>query len=62
MRWKLANWSLLLYSGQQVLEMIADLQAKIIGEGAESQKVYEEFSEWPAVLNDWAQLLQAVVY
>merc|ERR1719238_1561011 len=26
--------------------MIEDLQAKIIGEGAEAQKVYEEFAEW----------------
>merc|ERR1719326_2740557 len=26
--------------------MISDLQAKIIGEGAESQKIYDEFSEW----------------
>merc|ERR1719440_2149244 len=30
----------------KVLSMIGELQAKIIGEGAESQKVYEEFSEW----------------
>jgi hypothetical protein len=30
----------------QVLAMISDLQTKIIGEGAEAQKVYEEFSEW----------------
>jgi len=30
----------------KVLEMISDLQTKIIGEGAEAQKVYEEFSEW----------------
>merc|ERR1719343_1705510 len=31
---------------QKVLEMISDLQAKIIGEGEEAQKVYEEYSEW----------------
>merc|ERR1719499_3089677 len=30
----------------KVLEMISDLQAKIIGEGEEAQKVYEEYSEW----------------
>merc|ERR1740138_1504841 len=30
----------------QVLSMISDLQTKIIGEGEEAQKVYEEFSEW----------------
>merc|ERR1719258_977957 len=26
--------------------MISDLQSKIIGEGTEAQKVYDEFSEW----------------
>merc|ERR1719333_644402 len=31
---------------QKVLEMISDLQTKIIGEGEAAQKVYEEFSEW----------------
>merc|ERR1719440_1649060 len=31
---------------QKVLEMLSDLQAKVIGEGKDSQKVYEEFSEW----------------
>merc|ERR1719487_2024874 len=30
----------------KVLEMISDLQSKVIGEGEASQKVYEEFSEW----------------
>merc|ERR1719440_1508279 len=30
----------------KVLSMIGELQAKIIGEGAEAQKVYEEFAEW----------------
>jgi hypothetical protein len=30
----------------KVLEMISDLQTKIIGEGEEAQKVYEEYSEW----------------
>jgi C4-type Zn-finger protein len=30
----------------KVLEMISDLQSKVIGEGEAAQKVYEEFSEW----------------
>jgi len=30
----------------KVLEMISDLQAKVMKEGEGSQKVYEEFSEW----------------
>jgi hypothetical protein len=30
----------------KVLQLIGDLQSKIIGEGEKSQKVYEEFSEW----------------
>merc|ERR1719327_1682707 len=30
----------------KVLQLISDLQSKIIGEGEKSQKVYEEFSEW----------------
>merc|ERR1719163_1018119 len=30
----------------KVLQMIDELAAKIIGEGDEAQKVYEEFSEW----------------
>merc|ERR1719454_1064216 len=31
---------------QKVLQMISDLQAKIIREGNDAQKVYEEFSEF----------------
>merc|ERR1719160_2183369 len=31
---------------QKVLEMLSDLQQKIIGEGKEAQKIYDEFSEW----------------
>merc|ERR1719335_1980978 len=31
---------------QKVLEMLSDLQAKIVAEGEAAQKVYEEFSEW----------------
>merc|ERR1719230_911507 len=30
----------------KVLQMISDLQAKVIGEGEEGHKVYAEFSEW----------------
>jgi len=30
----------------KVMEMIGGLQAKIIKEGEESQKVYDEFAEW----------------
>merc|ERR1712008_463679 len=30
----------------KIIQMIADLQAKILAEGAESQKVYEEFAEF----------------
>merc|ERR1719245_1958826 len=30
----------------KVLQLISDLQAKILGEGQKSQTVYEEFSEW----------------
>jgi len=30
----------------KVLQLLGDLQSKIIGEGEKSQKVYEEFSEW----------------
>jgi len=30
----------------KVVQMLAELEAKIIGEGKEAQKVYEEFSEW----------------
>merc|ERR1719407_113808 len=31
---------------QKVLEMLSDLQAKILAEGQDAQKLYEEFSEW----------------
>merc|ERR1719359_1967128 len=31
---------------EKVLSMISDLQAKIIGEGNDAQKVYDEFSEF----------------
>merc|ERR1740133_797445 len=31
---------------EKIVQMMADLQAKIIGEGEECQKNYEEFSEW----------------
>merc|ERR1719281_2319933 len=31
---------------QKVLEMLSDLQAKIIAEGEAAQNLYEEFSEW----------------
>jgi chromosome segregation ATPase len=30
----------------KVLQLLSDLQTKVIGEGEKSQKVYEEFSEW----------------
>merc|ERR1719160_2091038 len=30
----------------KVFQMLADLQAKIIKEGEEAQKTYDEFSEW----------------
>merc|ERR1719223_486721 len=31
---------------EKVLQMIADLEAKIIGEGKDAQKVYDEFAEF----------------
>merc|ERR1719366_15651 len=31
---------------EKILEMISDLQAKVIGEGEAAQKEYDEFSEW----------------
>jgi chromosome segregation ATPase len=31
---------------EQVVTMLSDLEAKILGEGQAGQKVYEEFSEW----------------
>merc|ERR1740121_3431494 len=30
----------------KVLQLLSDLQAKVIGEGKEAQKTYEEFAEW----------------
>jgi len=30
----------------KIFEMLSDLQAKIVGEGAAAQKTYDEFSEW----------------
>merc|ERR1719171_1386002 len=31
---------------EKVLQMLGDLQTKIIGEGEEAQKAYDEYSEW----------------
>merc|ERR1719390_381805 len=31
---------------EKILEMISDLQAKVIGEGADAQKAYDEHAEW----------------
>merc|ERR1719146_590931 len=31
---------------EKIIEMISDLQAKVIGEGEDAQKTYDEFSEW----------------
>merc|ERR1719488_215709 len=31
---------------EKVIEMMSDLQQKIIGEGEAAQKVYDEFAEW----------------
>merc|ERR1719456_2120054 len=31
---------------EKILEMISDLQAKVIGEGEDAQKEYDEYSEW----------------
>merc|ERR1719316_549511 len=31
---------------EKVIQMISDLQTKVIGEGAEAQKVYDEHAEW----------------
>merc|ERR1719253_1192128 len=31
---------------EKILEMISDLQAKVIGEGQDAQKTYDEFAEW----------------
>jgi hypothetical protein len=31
---------------EKVLQMISDLESKVIGEGKDAQKVYDEFSEF----------------
>merc|ERR1719463_346823 len=31
---------------EKVVQMMSDLEQKIIGEGKEAQKVYDEFAEW----------------
>merc|ERR1719434_461828 len=31
---------------EKIVEMISDLQAKVIGEGQEAQKAYDEYAEW----------------
>jgi len=31
---------------EKIMEMISDLQAKVIGEGTEAQKAYDEYAEW----------------
>merc|ERR1719409_2602712 len=31
---------------EKILEMISDLQAKVIGEGEDAQKSYDEYAEW----------------
>merc|ERR1719199_1709218 len=31
---------------EKIIEMISDLQAKVIGEGKDAQSTYDEFSEW----------------
>merc|ERR1719262_1336708 len=31
---------------EKIIQMISDLQAKIIGEGTDAQKTYDEYSEW----------------
>jgi len=31
---------------EKILEMISDLQAKVIGEGKDAQKTYDEYAEW----------------
>ena len=30
----------------KILEMISDLQAKVLGEGQDAQKAYDEYAEW----------------
>jgi chromosome segregation ATPase len=31
---------------EKIIEMISDLQAKVIGEGTDAQKTYDEYAEW----------------
>merc|ERR1719420_1564472 len=31
---------------EKIVEMISDLQAKVIGEGKDAQKTYDEYAEW----------------
>merc|ERR1719506_2358176 len=31
---------------EKIIDMISDLQAKVIAEGEDSQKTYDEFAEW----------------
>merc|ERR1719158_763799 len=31
---------------EKILEMISDLQAKVIGEGKDAQKTYDSYAEW----------------
>jgi len=31
---------------EKIIEMVSDLQAKVIGEGTDAQKTYDEYSEW----------------
>merc|ERR1719506_2165410 len=31
---------------EKIVQMISDLQAKVIGEGEEAQKAYDEYAEW----------------
>merc|ERR1719183_3341574 len=31
---------------EKIIEMISDLQAKVIGEGEDAQKTYDDYAEW----------------
>merc|ERR1719261_1603789 len=31
---------------EKIIQMIGDLETKVIGEGTEAQKVYDEYAEW----------------
>merc|ERR1719444_588943 len=31
---------------EKIVEMIADLESKVIGEGTDAQKTYDEYAEW----------------